>query len=73
MVLVQNRHWFEHFDNTVTLDLLTQMTKEFMEIFQQCPSRLKRKIKATENFQVTENVSANQTSTINIIYLLTYM
>jgi len=50
----QNRHWFEHFDNTVTLDLLTQMTKEFMEIFQQCPSRLKRKIKATEDFRTSQ-------------------
>jgi len=50
----QKKMWYEHFDSTVTLDLLQTMTKEFMEIFQQCPSRLKRKIKASEDFRTSQ-------------------
>ena len=43
----QNREWFKYVDSSVTLELLETLTEEFLTIFEQCPSRLKRKIMAS--------------------------
>lgn len=43
----QNREWFTYVDPTATLELLEQLTEEFLKIFDQCPSRLKKKIMAS--------------------------
>ena len=42
-----NKEWFVYMDPTVTSELLEQLTEEFLSIYEQCPSRLKRKIKAS--------------------------
>ncbi|XP_071788009.1 uncharacterized protein [Asterias amurensis] len=38
------KDWWEYVDPTVTKDLLDELTKEFLRIFEACPSRLKRRI-----------------------------
>ncbi|XP_054161734.1 cyclin-T2-like isoform X2 [Oppia nitens] len=40
----EGKDWFYYVDTTVTLDLLEQLTSEFLAILDKCPSRLKRKI-----------------------------
>uniref|UniRef100_A0A182WIE2 Cyclin-like domain-containing protein n=1 Tax=Anopheles minimus TaxID=112268 RepID=A0A182WIE2_9DIPT len=42
----EGRHWFHYVDRTVTLDLLKQLTDEFLHIFDRCPTRLKSKMKS---------------------------
>lgn len=42
----EGRHWFHYVDKTVTLDLLKQLTDEFLHIFDRCPTRLKSKMKS---------------------------
>ncbi|XP_039434140.1 cyclin-T [Culex pipiens pallens] len=42
----EGRHWFHYVDKTVTLDLLKQLTEEFLHIFDRCPTRLKSKMKS---------------------------
>lgn len=48
------KEWFMHvlepswsMDSTTTLNLLEELTNEFLTIFEQCPSRLKKKIMAS--------------------------
>ncbi|XP_076008569.1 cyclin-T2-like [Genypterus blacodes] len=36
------KHWWEYVDNTVTLQLLDELTHEFLQILEKTPSRLKR-------------------------------
>ncbi|XP_063067535.1 cyclin-T2b isoform X2 [Engraulis encrasicolus] len=36
------KHWWEYVDNSVTLELLDQLTHEFLQILEKTPSRLKR-------------------------------
>lgn len=43
----QNKEWFVYVDPTATNELLEELTEEFLTIYKQCPSRLKKKIKAT--------------------------
>jgi cyclin T len=50
----QNKEWFVYVDAAATQTLLDQLTDEFLVIYDQCPSRLKKKIKAS-----TEAVSRN--------------
>ncbi|KAG8228847.1 hypothetical protein J437_LFUL008343, partial [Ladona fulva] len=40
----EGKEWFYYVDKTVTQELLEELTTEFLEIFNQCPSRLKMKI-----------------------------
>ncbi|XP_055538668.1 cyclin-T isoform X2 [Wyeomyia smithii] len=42
----EGRHWFHYVDKSVTLDLLKQLTDEFLHIFDRCPTRLKSKMKS---------------------------
>uniref|UniRef100_A0A336M388 CSON011270 protein n=1 Tax=Culicoides sonorensis TaxID=179676 RepID=A0A336M388_CULSO len=51
----EGKHWFQYVDKTVTLDLLKQLTDEFLHIFDKCPTRLKR-LKTLNNstFQAAE-------------------
>ena len=43
----QNKEWYVYVDPTATHDLLEELTAEFLAIYKQCPSRLKKKIKAS--------------------------
>ncbi|XP_074538077.1 cyclin-T1 isoform X2 [Halichoeres trimaculatus] len=41
-VSADNKHWWEYVDPTVTLELLDELTHEFLQILEKTPSRLKR-------------------------------
>ncbi|XP_070963472.1 cyclin-T1-like isoform X1 [Oncorhynchus clarkii lewisi] len=41
-VSTDSKHWWEYVDNTVTLELLDELTHEFLQILEKTPSRLKR-------------------------------
>lgn len=52
----EGKHWFWYVDKTVTIELLQHLTTDFLQIFDKCPSRLKRKIMS---------ISANQSPNMN--------
>ncbi|XP_039455481.1 cyclin-T2a isoform X1 [Oreochromis aureus] len=64
-VSTDGKHWWEYVDNSVTLELLDELTHEFLQILEKTPSRLKRirnwratqaaKKPKTENTQMTDN------------------
>uniref|UniRef100_A0A3Q2VVN5 Cyclin T2a n=1 Tax=Haplochromis burtoni TaxID=8153 RepID=A0A3Q2VVN5_HAPBU len=64
-VSTDGKHWWEYVDNAVTLELLDELTHEFLQILEKTPSRLKRirnwratqaaKKPKTENAQMTDN------------------
>ncbi|KAE8299526.1 2-amino-3-carboxymuconate-6-semialdehyde decarboxylase [Larimichthys crocea] len=64
-VSTDGKHWWEYVDNSVTLELLDELTHEFLQILEKTPSRLKRirnwratqaaKKPKTENSQLTDN------------------
>lgn len=64
-VSTDGKHWWEYVDNSVTLELLDELTHEFLQILEKTPSRLKRirnwratqaaKKPKTESSQATEN------------------
>uniref|UniRef100_A0A3Q3VZF1 Cyclin-like domain-containing protein n=1 Tax=Mola mola TaxID=94237 RepID=A0A3Q3VZF1_MOLML len=64
-VSTDGKHWWEYVDNSVTLELLDELTHEFLQILEKTPSRLKRirnwratqaaKKPKTESSQMTEN------------------
>ena len=39
-----NKEWFEYVDPKASMELLEALTKDFLKIFEMCPSRLKKKI-----------------------------
>ncbi|KAG7477429.1 hypothetical protein MATL_G00069420 [Megalops atlanticus] len=41
-VSTDSKHWWEYVDPTVTLDLLDELTHEFLQILEKTPNRLKR-------------------------------
>ncbi|MBN3324759.1 CCNT2 protein, partial [Atractosteus spatula] len=41
-VSTDGKHWWEYVDKTVTLELLDELTHEFLQILEKTPSRLKR-------------------------------
>ncbi|KAK0146825.1 Cyclin-T1 [Merluccius polli] len=41
-VSTDSKHWWEYVDPTVTLELLDELTNEFLQILEKTPSRLKR-------------------------------
>uniref|UniRef100_A0ABM0MVI0 Cyclin-T2-like n=1 Tax=Saccoglossus kowalevskii TaxID=10224 RepID=A0ABM0MVI0_SACKO len=41
------KHWWEYVDSAVNKTLLNELTSEFVQIMDRCPSRLKRKIHIT--------------------------
>ncbi|KAK0154753.1 Cyclin-T2 [Merluccius polli] len=41
-VSMDGKHWWEYLDRTVTLQLLDELTHEFLQILEKTPSRLKR-------------------------------
>ena len=43
----EGKKWFSYVDANVSLELLDQLTNEFLAIFEKCPSRLKKKIMAS--------------------------
>ncbi|CAG9864121.1 unnamed protein product [Phyllotreta striolata] len=40
----EKKEWYSYVDQTVTSELLQQLTEEFLVIFEKCPSKLKEKI-----------------------------
>ncbi|KAM9347198.1 cyclin-T2a isoform 2-T2 [Symphorus nematophorus] len=64
-VSTDGKHWWEYVDNSVTLELLDELTHEFLQILEKTPSRLKRirnwratqaaKKPKTESSQLTDN------------------
>ncbi|XP_061579944.1 cyclin-T2a isoform X2 [Cololabis saira] len=64
-VSTDGKHWWEYVDSSVTLELLDELTHEFLQILEKTPSRLKRirnwratqaaKKPKTENSQLTDN------------------
>ncbi|KAM3607113.1 uncharacterized protein V6R79_001946 [Siganus canaliculatus] len=64
-VSTDGKHWWEYVDNSVTLELLDELTHEFLQILEKTPSRLKRirnwratqaaKKPKTENSQLADN------------------
>lgn len=57
----EGRHWFHYVDKSVTLDLLKQLTDEFLHIFDRCPTRLKSKMKSIRAEQPADD-STRRTS-----------
>uniref|UniRef100_A0A8C7HVB3 Cyclin T2a n=1 Tax=Oncorhynchus kisutch TaxID=8019 RepID=A0A8C7HVB3_ONCKI len=41
-VSTDGKHWWEYVDNSVTLELLDELTHDFLQILEKTPSRLKR-------------------------------
>ncbi|KAF4086736.1 hypothetical protein AMELA_G00087770 [Ameiurus melas] len=41
-VSTDGKHWWEYVDNSVTLELLDELTHEFLQILEKTPSKLKR-------------------------------
>ncbi|XP_072253959.1 cyclin-T2a isoform X2 [Leuresthes tenuis] len=64
-VSTDGKHWWEYVDSSVTLELLDELTHEFLQILEKTPSRLKRirnwratqaaKKPKSENAQMTDN------------------
>uniref|UniRef100_A0A8C7YM36 Cyclin T2a n=1 Tax=Oryzias sinensis TaxID=183150 RepID=A0A8C7YM36_9TELE len=64
-VSTDGKHWWEYVDNSVTLELLDELTHEFLQILEKTPSRLKRirnwratqaaKKPKSENAQLNDN------------------
>ncbi|XP_047456370.1 cyclin-T2a isoform X2 [Mugil cephalus] len=64
-VSTDGKHWWEYVDNSVTLELLDELTHEFLQILEKTPSRLKRirnwratqaaKKPKSENTQLADN------------------
>ncbi|KAM6935022.1 cyclin-T2a isoform 2-T2 [Xenentodon cancila] len=64
-VSTDGKHWWEYVDSSVTLELLDELTHEFLQILEKTPSRLKRirnwratqaaKKPKAENSQLTDN------------------
>ncbi|XP_062542826.1 cyclin-T [Armigeres subalbatus] len=58
----EGRHWFHYVDKSVTLDLLKQLTDEFLHIFDRCPTRLKSKMKSIRADQPQADDSSRRSS-----------
>ncbi|XP_050437370.1 cyclin-T1-like [Adelges cooleyi] len=59
---MEGKPWFWYVDQTVTIELLEQLTTEFLAIFDKCPSRLKKRLMAT-NTMDKNGALANYCST----------
>ncbi|XP_069554967.1 cyclin-T2a isoform X1 [Brachyistius frenatus] len=67
-VSTDGKHWWEYVDSSVTLELLDELTHEFLQILEKTPSRLKRirnwratqaaKKPKNDNTQLTDNAFA---------------
>ncbi|XP_071446141.1 cyclin-T isoform X2 [Hetaerina americana] len=53
----EGKEWFWYVDKTVTQKLLEGLTNEFLVIFDQCPSRLKMKIKSVSAAAQNPNIA----------------
>ena len=45
----EGKEWYWYVDKTVTEDLIKELTKEFLNVLQKFPSKLKRKIQSLED------------------------
>ncbi|GAB0093304.1 hypothetical protein DMENIID0001_083860 [Sergentomyia squamirostris] len=52
--------WFHYVDKTVTLELLTQLTEEFIQIYDKSPSRLKNKLNSIKT--LAQNAKTDERS-----------
>jgi len=56
----EGKHWFYYVDKTVSLDLLKQLTDEFIAIYEKSPARLKSKLNSIKAIaQGASNRTAN--------------
>ncbi|XP_034041709.1 cyclin-T2a isoform X2 [Thalassophryne amazonica] len=58
-VSTDGKHWWEYVDNSVTLELLDELTHEFLQILEKTPSRLKR----IRNWRATQAAKKPKTET----------
>jgi len=63
----QGKPWYSYVDPTSNIDQIERLTKEFLTIFDKCPSRLKKKIlqshndtKEEEDRRARDNTQSNQ-------------
>ncbi|XP_076063635.1 uncharacterized protein LOC143038398 isoform X3 [Oratosquilla oratoria] len=56
----EGKEWFWYVDKTVTVELLEQLTAEFLAVMDKCPARLKKMISAS-NHASSDERSRNQT------------
>ncbi|XP_066510474.1 cyclin-T2-like [Hoplias malabaricus] len=56
------KHWWEYLDATVTLQLLDQLTHEFLQILEKTPSRLKR----IRNWRATQAAKRSKTESHSV-------
>ncbi|XP_053473040.1 cyclin-T2b [Ictalurus furcatus] len=56
------KHWWEYLDPTVTLQLLDQLTHEFLQILEKTPSRLKR----IRNWRATQAAKRSKTESQSV-------
>ncbi|XP_011181307.2 cyclin-T isoform X2 [Zeugodacus cucurbitae] len=56
----EGKHWFHYVDKTVTMDLLKQLTEEFIAIYEKSPSRLKSKLNSIK--ALAQNASNRATN-----------
>lgn len=59
----EGKDWFYYVDNSVTSEILEELTSEFLAILDKCPSRLKSKILASAKKQGNSTNDANAHST----------
>merc|ERR1712012_1395970 len=48
-VSAENKPWYSYVDNNANMDQIETLTREFLAIFEKCPSRLKKKILQSHN------------------------
>ena len=46
-LIFYNRPWYSYVDPAASISLLERLTEEFIKIFDNCPSRLRKKIMAS--------------------------
>merc|ERR1719422_971283 len=64
----QNKAWYSYVDNTANIDLIEKLTKEFLTIFDKCPSRLKKKILQSHNDTQAQEKERERENTQGNIY-----
>ncbi|PNI85712.1 CCNT2 isoform 10, partial [Pan troglodytes] len=63
-VSTDGKHWWEYVDPTVTLELLDELTHEFLQILEKTPNRLKK----IRNWRVRELTGFNRISVFYVTF-----
>uniref|UniRef100_A0A3Q3LZI0 Cyclin T2a n=1 Tax=Mastacembelus armatus TaxID=205130 RepID=A0A3Q3LZI0_9TELE len=62
-VSTDGKHWWEYVDSSVTLELLDELTHEFLQILEKTPSRLKR----IRNWRATQAAKKPKTESTHLM------